>query len=68
MGLGPFARIILRYGAGALVTYGFITADMGYLIAEDPDLVAIISLVLGAVFSFVAEYGYRLALKYGWAT
>lgn len=68
MGFGPLARIVLRYGAGALVTYGFITADMGHLIAEDPDLVAIISLALGAAASVIAETGYQLARKRGWAT
>lgn len=68
MDLGPLSRIVLRYGAGALVTFGFITADMGHMIADDPDLVAIISLALGGIGAFIAEYGYQLARKRGWAT
>ena len=68
MGLGPLARIILRYLSGALVVWGFITADMGHMIAEDPDLVAILSWALGGAAALAAEVGYYFAKKWGYRT
>lgn len=45
--IGPISRIILRYLSAALVTYGLLSPDMGAQIAADPDLVALIGLIVG---------------------
>lgn len=66
--LGPFSRILLRYGSGALVTFGFITVDMGHMLVDDPDLVAITSWVLGGAAAVAAEGAYYLARKWGYRT
>ncbi|KZX95923.1 hypothetical protein A3747_13670 [Sulfitobacter sp. HI0076] len=62
--IGPISRIILRYLSAALVTYGLLSPDMGAQIAADPDLVALIGLIVGVA----VEGGYTLAKRRGWAT
>ena len=59
MNLGPFARIILRYGIGYLAG-----SQAGEALAMDPDAVLILSLAMGAVVEGV----YALAKRRGWAT
>lgn len=66
--LGPVARILLRYAAGALVALGFMTADLGHFVADDPDVVAIVQWVLAGVATVAAEGGYWLAKRLGWRT
>ncbi|WP_028035901.1 hypothetical protein [Chelativorans sp. J32] len=66
--LGPLSRIILRYIAGALVMLGFLTADMGHMLADDPDLAALLQWALGIVAAALAEGGYWLAKRWGWRT
>ena len=62
--IGPIARIILRYVAAALVTYGIVPIEVGAQIAVDPDLIALAGLALAAL----VEVGYALARNRGWAT
>lgn len=62
--IGPVSRIVLRYLAAALVTYGVIPRDVGAQIALDPDIAAIIGLGIGVL----VEAGYAAARRYGWAT
>ena len=57
--LGPFARIILRYGIGYLAG-----SQAGEALAMDPDAVLLLSLGMGAAVEGV----YALARRYGWAT
>lgn len=59
MNYGPIARIILRYGVGAVI--GMAQAE---LMAADPDLVTVVALAVGA---FV-EGAYAIAKRKGWAT
>jgi len=59
MKYGPFARIALRYGAGALLG-----AQMGDLLARDVDLVAVTALAIAAL----VEGAYTLAKRRGWDT
>ncbi|WP_309086700.1 hypothetical protein [Chelativorans sp.] len=66
--LGPLSRIILRYVAGALAMLGFITADMGHMLADDPDVAAVLQWALGILAAALAEGGYYLAKKVGWRT
>lgn len=62
--IGPIARIILRYVAGALVAYGVISEDIGAQIAADPDLL----LVVGAGLGLAVEVAYMIARRVGAAT
>lgn len=62
--IGPITRIVLRYVAAALVTYGLLPKEVGAQLAVDPDLIAIVGLGIGAL----VEFGYALAKKRGWAT
>lgn len=58
------ARIALRYLAAALVTAGYLDADLGNQIGADPDLIMLIGLALGAG----VEMAYAVAKKMRWAT
>ena len=60
--IGPLSRIIARYIAGALVTYGFFTAQDAAVI--NPDLEFIIGMVLGGI----VELAYTYAKRVGWMT
>ena len=64
MNFAPISRIILRYLAAALVTYGLVPVDVGAQIAMDPDLIALLGLTLAAL----VELSYKLAKRRGWAT
>lgn len=59
MNYAPIARIILRYGVGAIVG-----ASQAELLAGDPDMVSIIALAVGAV----VEAAYVMAKRKGWNT
>ena len=61
---GPLARIVLRYGVGALVTYGLMSSGTAFKIINDPD----IALVIGGVLGIATEGFYWLAKRKGWAT
>lgn len=60
--IGPISRILGRWMASALVTYGLIAPE--YSIALDADL----SLILGVVLGAAVEGAYALAKRRGWAT
>lgn len=60
--IGPISRIIGRWAASALVTYGMVAPEYGT--ALDADL----ALVVGAVLGLGVEVGYILAKRFGWAT
>lgn len=59
MNYAPIARIILRYGIGAVI--GMAQGDM---LAADPDLVTVVALGIGAG----VELAYGVAKRKGWAT
>jgi len=58
------ARIALRYIAAALVTAGYLDADLGQQIGADPDLIMLAGFGLGAG----VEMAYAAAKRLGWAT
>lgn len=62
--IGPFTRILLRYTAAALVTWGIFSPDAGAQLATDPDVAAVLGLAIG----FAVEGYYWAARRYGWAT
>lgn len=58
------ARIALRYAAAALVTAGYLDADLGQQIGADPDVLILVGLAVGAG----VEMAYAAARRLGWAT
>ena len=60
--LGPISRILARWAASALVTYGLLVAPDAAAI--EPDLIILIGGALGAI----TEASYALAKRNGWAT
>ena len=61
--MGPIIRIILRYGIGAFAGYEF-----GSRLADDPDMVAVATVVVTACAGAITEGYYYLAKKFGWKT
>lgn len=61
--MGPFVRILIRYGVGAVIGY-----EVAANLASDPDVVAVVT--VGATFAVgVATEGwYALAKRLGWRT
>jgi len=64
----PYARIILRYGFGALVAAGSVDAFSAETIATDEDLINLVAIGIGAIGGVLNEIWYKLAKRYGWAT
>lgn len=60
--VAPLSRIMGRYIAGALVTYGLIAPDA--VGALEPELIALAGAVIGAA----VEVAYTLARRKGWTT
>lgn len=56
------ARILLRYGAGALIAHGLLAQDVGTSLAADPD----IQIAAGALLGFIAESMWIVARRRGW--
>lgn len=66
--MAVLARILLRYGAGALVAWGLLTADLGAMLSTDPEVITYTQFAIGVVAAGVAEGWYWLAKKFGWGT
>ena len=62
--MGPLTRILMRYLAGYLVLIGVLPEDLAEMLLNDPEIAA----AIGIGLTFIAEYAYRLAKKYGWDT
>jgi hypothetical protein len=62
--LAPYIRIGLRYIAGYLVIKGLMPQDMAETLANDPEVVAMIGIVIAAA----VEGAYALAKRWGWTT
>ncbi len=58
---GPLARVLLRYIGGALIAKAGVSIDV-----NDPDLVNIATMAIGAGLSAGVEVWWYLARKYGW--
>ena len=65
--MAPFIRIALRWLAGALIAAGYLTTDDRTLFG-DPDLVAVVTSIVGVVCGIIAELWYWAARKLGWQT
>lgn len=68
MKFAPLTRILLRYLAMYIALKGFLPEDLAVAIAEDPDILAIFNIAVGAALAGVNEAWYALAKKYNWAT
>lgn len=66
--LGPLARIIVRYGAGALVAAGLLTPTFGEQLAADADVISMAQVGLGFSAMIAVEGYYFLAKRFGWST
>lgn len=64
----PWARIILRYGSGALATWGILSQEAARAAGNDADLVAVVAMLLGLGVPVLVEGFYVLARRKGWAT
>lgn len=61
MDYSPLARILLRYIGGALLAKGVIHGDL-----LDPDIVQVLTVLLGLACSALSEGWYYIAKKNGW--
>ncbi len=59
--MGPYVRILLRYGVGAVIGY-----QIGDQLSNDPDVVTVATVAATALFGVATEFAYHLALKFGW--
>jgi hypothetical protein len=66
--IGPLARILLRYLAGAMVTYGLLANQDAEGMVMDPEIIEVFEIGLGLAIGAATEYWYRLARKFGWET
>lgn len=57
-------RILLRYLAGYLVIRGLVPQDIADMIAQDPELAALV----GSAIALAVEGAYALAKKFRWRT
>ncbi|MGR3495238.1 hypothetical protein [Citreimonas sp.] len=55
---GAIARILIRYGVGAVIGI-----KAGEALAGNPDVVLVVAAVVGAA----TEYAYRVAKRKGWS-
>ena len=61
--MGPFVRIALRYGVGAVLGY-----QIGHTLASDPDIVAVATAASAALVGAATEFAYGIAKMRGWST
>lgn len=61
-------RIGLRYVAGALVSYGVVSAETAQVVQNDPVISGAVATAAGVVVGAATEVIYALAKKWGWRT
>jgi hypothetical protein len=66
--MNVWARILLRYASGILISAGLLMPDDAAAIIGDPEIVNGVALLLGTVAAAVAETAYALAKRMGWRT
>lgn len=59
--MGPYVRILLRYGVGAIIGY-----QIGDQLSNDPDVVTVATVAATALVGAATERAYYLARKLGW--
>lgn len=66
--MGPLARIIVRYGAGALANMGFFAPELAERMAADADVIQMVSYGLAGGALVLTEGYYWLAKRRNWKT
>ena len=64
---GAIARILLRYGAGALAMYGIMSNEWADMLSADPDVSALVEIGVAGVIAFATERFYSYAKRQGWS-
>lgn len=59
--MGPYVRILLRYGVGAVIGY-----QLGDQLSNDPDVVTVATVAATAAVGVATEFAYHLARRFGW--
>lgn len=59
--MGPYVRIILRYGVGAMIGY-----QIGDQLSNDPDVVTVATVLATTLVGAATEATYYLARRFGW--
>ncbi|WP_144223594.1 hypothetical protein [Mesorhizobium amorphae] len=59
--MGPYVRILLRYGVGAVIGY-----QLGDQLSNDPDVVTVATVLATAAVGVGTEFAYHLARRFGW--
>lgn len=59
--MGPYVRILLRYGVGAIIGY-----QIGDQLSNDPDVLTVATVAATALVGAATERAYYLARKLGW--
>lgn len=66
--MGVMIRILLRYAAAALVAKGLLSPGLGDMLSVDPDISAVVEILVGGMAAIVAELSYAVAKRLGWRT
>lgn len=64
--MSALIRIGLRYLAAVLVARGLLLESDANMLANDPEMAAMIEAAIGAAIGAITEGWYMLARKYGW--
>lgn len=59
--MGPYVRIFLRYGVGAVIGY-----QLGDQLSNDPDVVTVATVAATAAVGVATEVTYHVARRLGW--
>lgn len=65
---GLIARLLLRYGIGALLAVGLLSPDLGGQLQADRDVLQFVEISVGLIGPVIVEGFYFLARKFGWQT
>lgn len=59
--MGPYVRIFLRYGVGAVIGY-----QLAEQLSNDPDVITVATVAATALVGAATEGAYYLARRFGW--
>jgi hypothetical protein len=66
--MSVWARILIRYLSGFLISAGLLLPDDAAAIIGDPEIVNGVALAIGTLAAAVTETAYVLAKRWGWST
>ena len=62
------ARVLLRYLSAILVTLGILTPELGATLLGDPDVEALLLMLIGSLIALITEAAYVRARRNGGPT